>query len=272
MSEIADHIQTLTDMTGRTVLVTGASSGLGMRFATVLASSGAKVALAARRLDRLEVVVAQIKANGGHAIALATDVTDESSVVAAYDVAEATLSPIHTVIANAGINAQGLATNLTVEDFDRIMAVNVRGAFLTAREGARRMVAAGSRDGQWARIVLISSIGAHSILPGLAAYCASKAAVTMMGRCLARECSSPVVASTINLPRSEMGSQVGPKCSSCVRCMMGGFELRAGPFLRSAWDQTLSRILTPPSAASSRSLAASSWLVAAALSKFGWNL
>jgi len=187
-------------------------------------------------------------------------------------VAEATLSPIHTVIANAGINAQGLATNLTVEDFDRIMAVNVRGAFLTAREGARRMVAAGSRDGQWARIVLISSIGAHSILPGLAAYCASKAAVTMMGRCLARECSSPVVASTINLPRSEMGSQVGPKCSSCVRCMMGGFELRAGPFLRSAWDQTLSRILTPPSAASSRSLAASSWLVAAALSKFGWNL
>ena len=187
MSEIADHIQTLTDMTGRTVLVTGASSGLGMRFATVLASSGAKVALAARRLDRLEVVVAQIKANGGHAIALATDVTDESSVVAAYDVAEATLGPIHTVIANAGINAQGLATNLTVEDFDRIMAVNVRGAFLTAREGARRMVAAGSRDGQWARIVLISSIGAHSILPGLAAYCASKAAVTMMGRCLARE-------------------------------------------------------------------------------------
>jgi NAD(P)-dependent dehydrogenase (short-subunit alcohol dehydrogenase family) len=178
---------TVLALAGRTVLITGASSGLGMRFSTVLAKCGAKLALGARRLDRLEELVSQIEAIDGRAVAAVMDVTNEGSVLAAYDKFEAALGPIHTVIVNAGINAQGLATDLAIEDFEDIMSVNVRGAFLTAREGARRMIAAGSREGQWGRIVLIASIGGHTILPGLTAYCASKAAVMMMGRCMARE-------------------------------------------------------------------------------------
>lgn len=175
------------DMSGRAVLVTGASSGLGRRFARVLAGAGAKVAVAARRTERLEALVAEITAAGGEAVAVAMDVQDEASVIAAFDAAEAALGPIDTVIANAGMNSEGMATELAVEEFTRVLDVNVKGAFLTAREGARRMMAAGSKDSGRGRVVLIASIGAVNVLPGLAAYCASKAAVLMLGKVLARE-------------------------------------------------------------------------------------
>ncbi len=175
------------DLAGRTVLVTGASSGLGLRFAKVFAEAGAKVALAARRMDRLKTLAAEIRDSGGHSHAVAMDVTDEASVIAGFDAAQAALGPIETVIANAGMNNEGLAVEVTADAFDQVMAINVRGVFLTAREGARRMMAAGSRDSRRGRIVLISSIGALKVLPGLTAYCTSKAAVVMMGKSLARE-------------------------------------------------------------------------------------
>ncbi len=175
------------DLRGRTVLITGASSGLGRRFATVLAASGAKVAVTARRMDRLTSLAADITAAGGVAAAVAMDVTDEASIMAGFDTAQAALGPVDTVIANAGMNNQALAVDLTAEGFDAVMAINVRGVFLTAREAARRMMAGGSKASGRGRIVLISSIGAQKVLPGLTTYCASKAAVLMMGKGLARE-------------------------------------------------------------------------------------
>ena len=175
------------DLGGRVALVTGASSGLGMRFARILAASGARVALAARRLDRLEGLADAITAAGGVAVAVTMDVTDETSIIAGYDLAEAALGPIDTVFANAGMNSRGLAVEVSAEAFDQVIAINLRGVFLTAREGARRMMAFGSRDSRRGRIVLMSSIGGLKVLPGLTAYCVSKAAVVMMGRSLARE-------------------------------------------------------------------------------------
>ena len=175
------------DLSGRVALITGASSGLGKRFARILAASGAKVALAARRVDRLMALAEEIEAAGGTAAAIAMDVTDEASVIAGFDAAEKALGPIDTVIANAGMNSRGLSTEISVEDFDQVMAINVRGVFLTAREGARRMMAAGSRDTGRGRLVLVASIGAVKVLPGLAPYCASKAAVAMLGKSMARE-------------------------------------------------------------------------------------
>jgi NAD(P)-dependent dehydrogenase (short-subunit alcohol dehydrogenase family) len=172
------------DMSGRSVLVTGASSGLGRRFALVLANAGAKVAVAARRIDRLQSLVDEI---GDNAVAVAMDVQDEASVIAAFDAAERALGPIDSVIANAGMNSEGMATDIDVDEFTRVMDVNVKGAFLTAREGARRMMANGSKESGRGRIVLTASIGAFTVLPGLAAYCASKAAVLQMGKVLARE-------------------------------------------------------------------------------------
>jgi len=175
------------DLTGRVVLITGASSGLGLRFAKIAAAVGAKVALAARRIDRLEVIATEIAGDGGVAHPVIVDVTDEASVIAAYDSAQTALGPIDTVIANAGMNNEGLAVEVAAAEFDQVMAINVRGVFLTAREGARRMIASGSRETRRGRVVLISSIGAQKVLPGLTAYCASKAAVVMMGKSLARE-------------------------------------------------------------------------------------
>jgi NAD(P)-dependent dehydrogenase (short-subunit alcohol dehydrogenase family) len=176
------------DLSGRAALVTGASSGIGRHLSLRLARAGARVAVCARRTDRLEGLVDEIKAAGGEAVAIAMDVLDEGSVIAGFDAAEAALGAVmETVYANAGMNIEGLALDLSMEAFDQIMAVNCRGVFITAREAARRMKAAGSRETGRGRIILMSSMGAHTVLPGLTAYCTSKAAVVMMGKSLARE-------------------------------------------------------------------------------------
>ena len=167
------------------MLVTGASSGLGARFAQVLAAAGANIVAGARRRDRLSSLIEEITGQGGHAIAVPLDVTDEDSVEAAYDAAEARFGPVTSVVANAGVNVEGRSVDLDMADFDHLMATNVRGVFLTARAAARRLMAA--EIGARGRIVLISSITARMQSSGVVAYSASKAAVTHMGRCLAKE-------------------------------------------------------------------------------------
>ncbi len=174
-------------LAGRNVLITGASSGLGLEFAKAAAAAGAKLALAARRTDRLESLAAEIERAGGRAVAVAMDVQDEASVIAGYDQAERALGPIDSVIANAGMNSVGLAADIEIAEFQRVLNVNLTGAFMTAREGARRMMTSFPREAQRGRIVLVASIGAHMVLPGAVAYCASKAGVAMMGKSLARE-------------------------------------------------------------------------------------
>ena len=175
------------DLTGRTALVTGASSGLGAVFARALAASGARVVLAARRTDRLQALREEISAAGGDALAVALDVADEAATIAAYDAAERAFGPVDTVIGNAGMNAEGSALDIDMAEFDRVMAINLRGVFLTVREGARRMIAAGAAKKENGRIVIVSSITATQVSPGLAAYSASKAGVLQMGKVLARE-------------------------------------------------------------------------------------
>jgi NAD(P)-dependent dehydrogenase (short-subunit alcohol dehydrogenase family) len=177
----------MTDLSGRTVLITGASSGIGAHLARRAAAAGARVAVAARRADRLESLVAKINAVGGVARAFAMDVEDEASIIAGYDAIEDKLGAPDAVIANAGISIQGLALDIAAEDFDKVMGVNTRGVFLTAREGARRMIKAGSEASGKGRVLLVASIGAHKALPGLTAYCTSKAATAMLGKSLARE-------------------------------------------------------------------------------------
>ena len=172
-------------LTGRNILITGASSGIGANFARVCAREGAAVAIGARRVDRLASLATEIEVAGGRAFAVPLDVADETSVIAAFDAAQDTFGPIDGVVANAGITFEGLALDIDIHNFDQLFAVNVRGVFLTAREGARRMRAAGVADR--GRIVLISSITAQMRTPGAVAYSASKAAVTHMGRLLARE-------------------------------------------------------------------------------------
>ena len=175
------------DLSGRTILVTGASSGLGAAFARALAANGAKIVLAARRTDRLDKLQREIDENGGRAVAVAMDVADEASTIAAFDAGEAAFGPVDSVIANAGVSTEGPALTVDMDAFAQLIDINVRGAFLTVREGARRMIAAGSAERQHGRIVIVSSITATHVSPGLAIYSASKAAVLQMGKVLARD-------------------------------------------------------------------------------------
>ncbi|AOL22095.1 NAD(P)-dependent dehydrogenase, short-chain alcohol dehydrogenase family [Erythrobacter litoralis] len=169
------------DLSGRTALITGASSGLGARFGRILAANGARVALGARRKDRLEALAAQI---GSNASAIAMDVAREADVIAGFDAAQAAFGTVDTVIANAGIDGAGLMTEMSEEEIERTLAINLKGAILTAREGAKRMMAAGITNG---RIVLVASITAFEPAPGLVAYAASKAGVVQAARSMARE-------------------------------------------------------------------------------------
>lgn len=169
------------DLSGRTALITGASSGLGTRFGRILAASGANVALGARRKDRLEALAAEI---GPQAAAIRMDVAREADIIAGFDEADAIFGKVDTVIANAGVDGAGMATTISEDEIADTLAINLKGAILTAREGARRMIANGVTNG---RIVLIASITAFEPSPGLVAYAASKAGVVQAGRTLARE-------------------------------------------------------------------------------------
>lgn len=173
------------DLTGRVALVTGASSGLGAGFARRLAAQGVRVVAGARRLDRLTALADTIRAEGGQVEPVEMDVEDEASIQAAYDHAEATFGVVDTVIANAGVNAQGPATELPADDLGQLLRINVQGVYLTAREGARRLIA--SPDPSRGRIILLGSVGSLRPLAGLTAYSASKAGVAMLGKGLARE-------------------------------------------------------------------------------------
>lgn len=175
------------DLTGRVALLTGASSGFGARWAQLLAAAGASVVLCARRAEQLEVIVAEITARGGKAIAVATDVTDEASIKAAYDAAEAAFGPVDTILANAGVGGAGRAESQPIAVFDDTVAINLRGVFLTVREGARRLIAGGSREHQRGRVIITASLAAFGVETGLAGYSATKAGVVQMGKVMARD-------------------------------------------------------------------------------------
>ncbi|MCU0947465.1 MAG: SDR family NAD(P)-dependent oxidoreductase [Porphyrobacter sp.] len=134
------------DLSGRRALITGASSGLGARFGRVLAANGAKVALGARRVERLAALAGEI---GPAAAAIAMDVGQETDIIAGFDAAEAAFGGvIDTVIANAGVDGAGMITAMSEADIAHTLAVNLTGAILTAREGAKRMMAAGVTRGR----------------------------------------------------------------------------------------------------------------------------
>jgi NAD(P)-dependent dehydrogenase (short-subunit alcohol dehydrogenase family) len=163
--------------------VTGATSGLGRRFARILSDAGANVAIAGRRVDRLQSLKAEIESTGGNCAAIALDVTDAKRIAPALDEAETSLGPIDILVNNAGMNSFGMVVDLADEGFDAVMNTNLRGPFFLARETGRRMIA----RAKGGRIINVASIGTFKVLPGLTAYCISKAAIGMMTKCLARE-------------------------------------------------------------------------------------
>lgn len=169
---------------GRVALVTGASSGLGVRFAKVLAAEGAKVVVAARRKERLDALVAEL---GGNAFAVQCDVTDEAQVIAMYDAAEQKFGLVDTVINNAGMTHANNAVTQDIAEFRKIMDLNVTSVWCVAREAARRLIKAGPEHSARGRIVNIASMAGRIVIPNVTAYNTSKAACAHLTRSLARE-------------------------------------------------------------------------------------
>jgi NAD(P)-dependent dehydrogenase (short-subunit alcohol dehydrogenase family) len=170
-------------LAGKTALVTGASSGLGRRFAEVLAEAGAAVALTGRRLDRLEALAHDLERKGGRAFACAMDVTDLASIGAAVDAVEARLGPIDILVNNSGVSAQQRMGHYTEADYDLVMDTNVKGALFVAQAVGRRMIDA-KRPG---RIINIASVAGLRVISQLGVYCMSKAALISMTKSMAVE-------------------------------------------------------------------------------------
>jgi 3-oxoacyl-[acyl-carrier protein] reductase len=173
----------LFKLDGRVALVTGASSGLGARFADVLAANGAAVALVARRVDRLKTSVERIKAAGGRAVAIEADVTDRAAMARAFDAAGAAFGIVTILINNAGVAHSDRALELTEEGYRRVIDTNLDAVFFWAQEGARRILAAGGRGS----IINIASVLGFGVAKGTAAYAIAKAGVVQMTKALALE-------------------------------------------------------------------------------------
>jgi 3-oxoacyl-[acyl-carrier protein] reductase len=173
----------LFDLTGSVALVTGASSGLGARFAKVLAGNGAPVALVARRVDRLGDLKSRIEQEGGKAIAVAADVRDRAAMRAAFDAAEQAFGTVTILVNNAGVVGSGRAVDLAEDEWRRILSTNLDAVFFCAQEAARRMLAAGKGGA----IVNIASVLGFGVDKGVVAYATAKAGVIQLTKALALE-------------------------------------------------------------------------------------
>jgi len=173
----------VADLSGRIALVTGASSGLGDRFARVLAAAGARVAIAARRTDRLEALAGELRAAGHDALPVAIDVASVASVRAGAQAVLDAWGPIDILVNNAGISIQAKLESIEEADYDAVLDTNLKGAFFMAQAAARQMMAH-KRDG---RIVNIASIAGMRAIGQLSTYGMSKAALIQMTHAMARE-------------------------------------------------------------------------------------
>ena len=181
-----DDIESTIDLGGQVAFVTGASSGLGRRFALLLAANGARVVATARRMERLESLAAEITGAGGTCLPLQLDVTDAEQIAAAVATAERELGPVQILVNNAGIPDAQYATKMPVEFVDQVLDTNLRAPFLLSCEVARRLIAQELPG----RIVNISSVGSfHYAGGGAALYSISKAGVNRLTEALAVEWS-----------------------------------------------------------------------------------
>jgi 3-oxoacyl-[acyl-carrier protein] reductase len=181
MNEIV-KAQQLFDLSGQVAFVTGASSGLGARFAAVLAAHGAAVVLAARRMERLEKLKAQIIAKGGRAEAMPLDVSDPAAVTRAFDQAEAAFGRVSCLVNNAGIARPARALEMAAADWHRVLDINLHAVWSLAQEAGRRMAKASGGT-----IINVASILGMRVAPGEAAYSAAKGGVLQLTRSLAVE-------------------------------------------------------------------------------------
>jgi 3-oxoacyl-[acyl-carrier protein] reductase len=173
----------LFNLSDRVAMVTGASSGLGARFATVLAENGAAVALVARRAERLTELKRKIVAAGGRAVTITADVLDRAAMTRAFDEAEKALGTVTILVNNAGVAHAGRAVDLPETEWRRVLSTNLDAVFYWSQEGAKRMLAAGRKGA----IVNIASVLGFGVAKGVVAYATAKAGVIQVTKALGLE-------------------------------------------------------------------------------------
>jgi NAD(P)-dependent dehydrogenase (short-subunit alcohol dehydrogenase family) len=179
------------DLSGRVAMITGASSGLGEQFARTLSRAGAGVVLAARRIERLKTLRAELEAEGGDAHVVGLDVTDPDSIRAAVAHAETEMGAIDILVNNSGVSTTQKLIDVTPDDYDFMMDTNTRGAFFVAQEVGKRMIARskGTAPGTFTggRIVNVASMAGLRVLGQIGVYSMTKAAVIHMTKSMALE-------------------------------------------------------------------------------------
>jgi NAD(P)-dependent dehydrogenase (short-subunit alcohol dehydrogenase family) len=198
----------LSILKGRVVVVTGASSGIGEACALGFVQRGAKVVLAGRRIDRLARLVARIKADGGEAVAVATDVTDELAVDALFATALDTFGRVHVLVNNAGIADSTAAEDLALPRWHEVIDTNLTSAFLCARSAIRIMKPQGH-----GRIINVGSISARVPRAHSPAYTASKWGLDGLTRALAVDVRDHNIAVSIMHP-GIVATELAPNLAS----------------------------------------------------------
>lgn len=239
---MAEAIESLFRCDGKRALVTGASSGLGRRFALSLARAGAEVVIAARRADKLAGLVAEVEALGRRCLAVDLDVTDAKRVTACFDaIQERAGGPADIVVNNAGVTVTKPLLQHDEADWDSVVNTNLKGGWMVAQEAARRLVAAGKGGS----IVNIASILGERVAGGVAPYAISKAGLVQATKAMALELARYQIRVNAILPgyvvtdlnREFLDSEAGQKLRARIPTRrFGQLEDLDGPLLLLASD------------------------------------
>jgi NADP-dependent 3-hydroxy acid dehydrogenase YdfG len=200
----------MSNINRKVIIITGASSGIGKATANLLAQNGAKVILGARRIDRLETIVKDIHAEGGIAEYQILDVTHRSQLEAIVQFAQRKFGRVDVLINNAGIMPLSALDQLKVEEWDRMIDVNIKGVLYGI--AATLPVMKAQKSGQ---IINLSSIGGHTVSPTAAVYCATKFAVGAISEGLRQEVGSDIRVTVISpgVTESELADSISDEAA-----------------------------------------------------------
>jgi NADP-dependent 3-hydroxy acid dehydrogenase YdfG len=185
----------MENIKGKVVVITGASSGLGEAAARMLSAQGATVVLGARRIERLQKLAEELTAKGGNALALETDVTDHNQVKSLVDAAVQKYGRVDVMINNAGLMPHSPLERLKIDDWDRMIDVNIKGVLYGIAAALPYMMR--QKAGQ---IINVSSVAGHKVIPNGAVYCATKHAVRVISEGLRQEVKPYNIRTTIVSP------------------------------------------------------------------------
>lgn len=216
---------------GKVVVITGASSGLGEASARLLSTEGAHVALGARRRDRIESLAQALTATGGKAIAVATDVTDRDQVATLVDAAVEAFGRIDVMINNAGLMPQARLERLDIDDWDRMIDVNIKGVLYGIAAALPHM-----QRQKAGHIINVSSVAGHKVGPGSAVYAATKHAVLALSEGLRQEVKPYNIRTTVISPGAVLtelaNSVTDPDAAERIRKLYDECGLPADSFAR----------------------------------------